>query len=71
MSLGTLAVIGICGLAGPLLAEAGRGAVPVVVGEILAGSLSATPACGSSTREGRLCRSSATWALPCSCSTPA
>ena len=37
MSFGTLALIGICGLSGPLLAAAGRGAVPVVAGEILAG----------------------------------
>src|ERR1700674_1291025 len=37
LSLGTLAVIGLCGLAGPLLSAAGRGAVPAVVGEILAG----------------------------------
>jgi Kef-type K+ transport system membrane component KefB len=37
MSLGTLALIGICGLCGPLLSAAGRGAIPVVVGEILAG----------------------------------
>jgi Kef-type K+ transport system membrane component KefB len=39
MSLGTLALIGICGLAGPLLSTVGRGAIPVVVGEILAGVL--------------------------------
>ncbi len=37
MSFGTLALIGLCGFAGPLLAAAGRGAVPVVVGELLAG----------------------------------
>lgn len=37
MSLGTLALIGICGLAGPLLSSVGGGAVPAVVGEILAG----------------------------------
>lgn len=37
MSFGTLALIGVCGFAGPLLAAAGRGAVPVVVGELLAG----------------------------------
>jgi Kef-type K+ transport system membrane component KefB len=37
MSFGTLALIGICGLCGPLLSAAGRGVVPVVVGEILAG----------------------------------
>jgi Kef-type K+ transport system membrane component KefB len=36
-SLGTLALIGVCGLAGPLLAMAGGGAVPAVVGELLAG----------------------------------
>jgi Kef-type K+ transport system membrane component KefB len=36
MSLGTLALIGLCGLAGPLL-SALCGAVPAVVGEILAG----------------------------------
>lgn len=39
MSLGTLALIGACGLAGPLLSVLGRGAIPVVVGEILAGVL--------------------------------
>jgi Kef-type K+ transport system membrane component KefB len=37
MSLGTLALIGLCGLSGPLLSTLRRGAVPVVVGEILAG----------------------------------
>ncbi len=37
MSFGTLALIGLCGFAGPLLSAAGRGAVPVVVGELLAG----------------------------------
>ena len=37
MSFGTLALIGICGLCGPLLSVAGRGAIPVVIGEILAG----------------------------------
>jgi Kef-type K+ transport system membrane component KefB len=37
MSFGTLALIGLCALAGPLLSAAGRGAVPVVVGELLAG----------------------------------
>jgi Kef-type K+ transport system membrane component KefB len=39
MSFGTLALIGLCGFAGPLLAAAGHGAVPVVVGELLAGIL--------------------------------
>ena len=37
MSFGTLALIGICGLCGPLLSVAGRGAIPAVIGEILAG----------------------------------
>ncbi len=37
MSFGILALIGICGLCGPLLSFAGRGTVPVVIGEILAG----------------------------------
>jgi Kef-type K+ transport system membrane component KefB len=37
MSFGTLALIGLCGFAGPLLSAAGKGAVPVVVGELLAG----------------------------------
>lgn len=37
MSFGTLALIGLCGFAGPLLAAAGRGALPVVVGELAAG----------------------------------
>ena len=37
MSFGTLCLIGLCGFAGPLLATAGKGAVPVVVGELLAG----------------------------------
>jgi Kef-type K+ transport system membrane component KefB len=39
MSFGTLALIGLCGFAGPLLAAGSRGAVPVVVGELLAGIL--------------------------------
>ncbi|MFZ1155989.1 MAG: cation:proton antiporter [Solirubrobacteraceae bacterium] len=39
MSFGTLALIGLCGIAGPLLSAAGHGAVPVVVGELLAGIL--------------------------------
>jgi Kef-type K+ transport system membrane component KefB len=39
MSFGTLALIALCGFAGPLLSAAGRGAVPVVVGELLAGIL--------------------------------
>jgi Kef-type K+ transport system membrane component KefB len=39
MSLGTLALIGACGLAGPLISAAGHGAPPVVLGEILAGVL--------------------------------
>ena len=43
MSLGTLALIGICGLCGPLLSAGARGAIPAVVGEILAGWSSATP----------------------------
>ncbi len=30
MSFGTLALIGLCGFAGPLLAAAGRGAAPWV-----------------------------------------
>ena len=37
MSLGTLALIGLCGLCGPLLSAAARGSIPVVVGEIFAG----------------------------------
>ena len=37
MSFGTLALIGLCGLCGPFLSYASRGAVPVVVGEIFAG----------------------------------
>jgi Kef-type K+ transport system membrane component KefB len=37
MSLGTLALIGGCGLAGPPLSALRGGAVPAVVGEILAG----------------------------------
>ncbi len=37
MSFGTLALIGVCGFAGPLLSAMGRGAAPVVVGELLAG----------------------------------
>jgi Kef-type K+ transport system membrane component KefB len=40
MSFGTLALICLCGLAGPLLsAAAGGGAIPVVVGELLVGVL--------------------------------
>ena len=37
MNLGTLALICVCALAGPLLSFTGRGIVPVVVGELLAG----------------------------------
>lgn len=37
MSFGTLALIGLCGFAGPLLSAGSAGAVPVVVGELLAG----------------------------------
>jgi len=37
MSLGILALIGVCGLCGPLLSASARGAIPVVVGEIVAG----------------------------------
>jgi Kef-type K+ transport system membrane component KefB len=37
MSFGTLALIGICGLCGPLLSAAARGLIPAVVGEIVAG----------------------------------
>lgn len=37
MSFGTLALIGLCGMCGPLLSVAGRGAVPAVLGEIVAG----------------------------------
>lgn len=39
MSFGTLALIGLCGFVGPLLSACGHGAVPVVVGELLAGIL--------------------------------
>ncbi len=39
MSFGTLALIGLCGLVGPFLAAAGKGAIPVVVGELVAGIL--------------------------------
>jgi Kef-type K+ transport system membrane component KefB len=39
VSLGTLALIGVCGLLGPLLSVLARGMAPVVVGEILAGVL--------------------------------
>ena len=37
MSLGTLALIGIGRLVGPLMSSAGGGAVPAIVGEIGAG----------------------------------
>ncbi|MBV8991824.1 MAG: cation:proton antiporter [Solirubrobacterales bacterium] len=37
MSLGILALIGLCGLAGPLLSSLGGGAIPAVVGEVAAG----------------------------------
>lgn len=37
MSFGTLALIGLCALAGPLLSTSSGGAAPVVVGELLAG----------------------------------
>ncbi len=37
MSFGTLALIGLCGLCGPLLSASTQTAVPVVVGEIAAG----------------------------------
>jgi Kef-type K+ transport system membrane component KefB len=39
VSFGTLALIGVCALAGPLASALARGALPVVVGEILAGVL--------------------------------
>jgi Kef-type K+ transport system membrane component KefB len=39
MSMGTLALIGICGLCGPLLAASTQSTIPAVVGEILAGVL--------------------------------
>ena len=39
MSFGTLALICLCGLAGPLLSSAGGGAIPVVVGELAVGVL--------------------------------
>jgi Kef-type K+ transport system membrane component KefB len=39
MSFGTLALIGLCAFAGPLLSNAARGGVPVVVGELVAGIL--------------------------------
>lgn len=39
MSFGTLALICLCGLAGPLLSSTGGGAIPVVVGELLVGVL--------------------------------
>jgi Kef-type K+ transport system membrane component KefB len=39
MSFGTLALICLCGLAGPLLSSAGGGAIPVVVGEVAVGVL--------------------------------
>jgi Kef-type K+ transport system membrane component KefB len=42
MSFGTLALIGLCGLCGPLLSAPTRGAVPVVVGEIAAGVIIGT-----------------------------
>jgi Kef-type K+ transport system membrane component KefB len=37
MSFGTLALIGLCGLCGPLISVAARQAIPAVIGEILAG----------------------------------
>lgn len=37
MSFGTLALVGLCGLCGPLLSASARGVIPVVVGEICAG----------------------------------
>ena len=37
MSFGTLALVGLCGLCGPLLSAPSRGTIPVVVGEIAAG----------------------------------
>jgi Kef-type K+ transport system membrane component KefB len=39
VSFGTLALIGLCGLFGPLLSARTRGGVPVVVGEIAAGAV--------------------------------
>jgi hypothetical protein len=45
MSLGTLALIRICGLADPLLSAAGGGAIPAAVGEIIAGIAVGRPAC--------------------------
>jgi Kef-type K+ transport system membrane component KefB len=37
MTFGTLALICLCGLAGPLISAGGRGMAPVVIGELLAG----------------------------------
>jgi Kef-type K+ transport system membrane component KefB len=42
MSFGTLALVGLCGLCGPLLSAPSRGAIPVVVGEIAAGVIIGT-----------------------------
>jgi Kef-type K+ transport system membrane component KefB len=39
MNLGTLALIGLCGLFGPLFSAVGGGVVPAVVGELIAGIL--------------------------------
>jgi Kef-type K+ transport system membrane component KefB len=47
VDFGTLALIGACGLAGPFLASAAGGSIPVVVGEILAGVLVGTSGIGA------------------------
>jgi Kef-type K+ transport system membrane component KefB len=47
MSFGTLALIGLCGLFGPLLSAPSRGAIPVVVGEIAAGVVVGTTGLGA------------------------
>jgi Kef-type K+ transport system membrane component KefB len=47
MSFGTLALVGLCGLVGPLLSAPSRGAIPVVVGEIAAGVVVGTTGLGA------------------------
>jgi hypothetical protein len=56
MSLGTLALIGICGLVGALMSSVGGGAVPAVVGEIVAGIVVGRPGFGVLRVAARRCR---------------
>ena len=66
MSFGTLVVIVLAGLGGPLLGLAGRWFVPVVIGEILAGVIVGATGLGHRAPGGtRRSRSWGRWASRC------